>query len=298
MTGPGAYLVGRKTGDWPAAASPARDLLFAAVRKDGETLEGVEFEHCTFANVSFKEVELRQCSFIDCAFLDCYFRKTRIVGTSFIGCKFLSCDFPKTTIQSCDFKYSRFEDCSIPFDELEHSLPREPNLREDLARGLAISSDALGLLRDGRRYRLAAIRATEEHLRAAVLSNSEWYSSHYRGLRKLAALVQLIASKANGAVWGHGEKWFVLMRNLLVLALVVFPTALWFSQGGLARPSGSIGIGDLVWLSVTTIIPVNGVNSVAVTGFATRSILTVEAFLGVVIAGLFITLLVRAMLKR
>ena len=71
MTDMAAYLVGREVGDWPAATSPAKDLLFAAVRKDGEILEGVEFEHCTFANVSFKDVVLGQCRFTDCAFLGC-----------------------------------------------------------------------------------------------------------------------------------------------------------------------------------------------------------------------------------
>lgn len=298
MTGTGAYLVGRNIGDWPAATSPAKDMLFAAVRKDGEILEGMEFEHCTFANVSFKNVALRSCRFTDCAFLSCYFRKCEMVGAAFLGCKFVSCNFPKVTIQSCDFKYSRFEDCSIPFDELEHSLPREPNLREELARGLAISSDALGLNLDGRRYRLAAIQAREEHLRAAVLSNSEWYQRHYAGLRKLEALIQLIASRVNGWVWGHGEKWSVLIRNVVVLAFLVFPTALWFARDGLLQPSGSLTIGDLIWLSVTTIVPVDGVSSVVATGWIGPAILTTEAFVGVVAAGLLVTQLVRRMLTR
>ena len=44
---------------WPSATTPARDLIFAATRKDGEVLEGVEFAHCTFANVSFKDYPIR-----------------------------------------------------------------------------------------------------------------------------------------------------------------------------------------------------------------------------------------------
>jgi hypothetical protein len=273
-------------------------MLFAATRKDGETLEGMEFEHCTFANVSFKDVTLRQCRFTDCAFLSCYFRKCQIVGGAFIGCKFAGCDFPKVTIQSCDFKHSRFEECSIPFAEMEHSLPREPNLREELARGLGISSDALGLDADGRRYRLAAIQAREEHLSAAILSKSDWYQRHYSGLRKLEALVQLVASRVNGIVWGHGEKWFVLVRNLVVLAFVGFPAALWFARGGLQQQSGELGVADLVWLSVTTIVPVDGVTSVVATDWISRGLLTSEAFIGVVAAGLLVAQLVRRMLKR
>lgn len=299
MTDIGSYLVGRKSGAWPAPTTAAKDMLFAAIRKDGETLEGMEFEHCTFANVSFKEVSLKQCRFTDCAFLNCYFRKCEMAGSSFIGCKFVSCEFPKLTVQSCDFKFSRFEGCSIAFAEMEHSLPREPNLREELARGLAIASDALGFRGDGRRYRLAAIQAEEEHLRAAIFGNSEWYQRHYTGLRKLKALVQFLASRANGLVWGHGEKWHVLVGNLLVLALVVFPAALWFlARDGLRQTSGGLGVGDVVWLSITTIIPVGGVTTVVATDWAGRVILTFEAFLGVVAAGLLVTMLVRRAMMR
>ena len=206
MTGSSAYLLGRKIEDWPAATAPVQDLIFAAVRKDNDTLEGLEFQHCTFANVSFKEAKIRNCRFIDCVFLGCYFRKSEMAGSTFVGCKFLSCEFPKVTIQSCDFKYSRFENCALPFDEMEHSLPREPNLRAELANGLAIAADALGLQKARRQYRLVAIKAKEEHLFAAVVSRSEWYQRHYHGLRKLSALGQLLVSYANGAVWGHGRK--------------------------------------------------------------------------------------------
>jgi hypothetical protein len=298
MTDLSAYLVGRKPGNWPAATIAATDMLFAATRKDGETLDGLEFEHCTFANVSFKEVTLNQCRFTDCAFLNCYFRKCEMVATAFVGCKFVSCDLPKVTIQSCDFKYSHFDQCSIPFAEMEHSLPREPNLREELARGLSISSDALGLDADGRRYRLAAIQAREEHLRAAFLSDSDWYHRHYSGLRKFQAFMQFVASRANGLIWGHGEKWFVLVRNLVVLAFAVFPVALWFARDGLLQSSGPFSVWDLIWLSVTTIVPVDGVTTAVATTSFSRAILTIEAFVGVVGAGLLVTQLVHRMLRR
>ena len=284
----GSYLVGRETGTWPSASTPAMDMLYAAVRKDGETLEGMEFEHCTFANVGFKTVVLRQCRFTNCAFLNCYFRKCEMMGTAFIGCKFIGCDFPHATVQSCDFKYSRFEECSIPFAEMEHSLPREPNLREDLSHILSIASDGLGLCSDGRKYRLAAIQAKEEHLKAAILGNSDWYQRHYTGLRKLKALVQYVASRMNGIVWGHGEKWHVLIGNLLVLAVAVFPAALWIAQDRFQQPANQLGVKDLIWLSVTTIIPVDGAVSVAATDWVIRTILTFEALVGVVSAGLLV----------
>ena len=223
MSDVSGYLVGRDPGQWPSGTSQAEDVVFAAVRKDGSRLEGMEFRHCTFANVSFKDATLEKCRFTDCVFLVCYFRRTKLSETAFIGCKFVGCDFPRVTIQSCDFKYSRFEGCALPFGELELSLPREPNLREELTRGLAIASDILGLGNEARHYRLAAIQAREEHLRSAVFGRNDWYQLHYPGLQRLEGLLQWVASRANGIIWGHGEKWVVLVFNILLLALVIFP---------------------------------------------------------------------------
>lgn len=298
MTRHGAYLVGREGGEWPAAASSVADRLFAALRRDGMELQGLTFEHCTFANVSFKDSQLSGCRFVDCAFLNCYLRRTVLKGSSFIGCKFLGCEFPRIVIQSCDFKYSRFEDCALPFDEVEHSLPPEANLREDLARGLAIASDSLGRQLDGRRFRLVEIRAREDHLRAAVLSQSEWYRSHFAGSQRLMALWRLVSSRALGLIWGHGERMVPLLRNLFVLTIFIFPALLWGVRDALVSPSGPMDIGEIVWLSVTTVLPVDGVSAIEATTWTTRAILALESFLGVVTGGLLVTVLARRMLKR
>ena len=298
MTGSDVYIVGRKIGDWPVSTTPVKDLIFAADRKDGHTFENLEFQHCTFANMSFKEAKVSNCRFVDCSFLGCYFRKSKMVGSTFVGCKFLNCEFPKVTVQSCDFRYSKFEKCALPFDEMEHSLPREPNLREELADGLAIAADLVGLQRDRRRYRLAAIQAKKEHLKAAIVSKSEWYQRHYSGLRKVNALGRLLMSYVFGTVWGHGEKPMVLIRNIVTLALIVFPFVLWFVRDSLHQSSGPLGVADLIWLSIATFISVDSVSTVTATGTYARVILTFEAFLGLVSFGLLITLLVRWMFKR
>ena len=38
---------------------------------------------------------------------------------------------------AADFYYVRFSGCQVAFDEMEHSLPSEPNIREELCRNLA-----------------------------------------------------------------------------------------------------------------------------------------------------------------
>jgi hypothetical protein len=291
--GPGAYLVGRERVNFPedGDADSVTDKMIAAQRLDLTKIKNRRVSHCTFANVSFKEAELTNSEFLDCAFINCYFRKTRLVNCRFIGSKFYDCEFPRVAVQSCDFKYARFFNCGIPYDEMEHNLPSEPNLREELTAGMALAAETVGSTKDARNYRLAAVAAREDHLTAAVLAASTWYKEHYPPLRRLAACAQLFSSKINGLLWGHGERPGVLLRNLLVLAVIVFPYLLWVNGGS------SVTVGDVLWLSVTTIIPVDGMDSAATTT-ATRLILAVEAFCGIVIAGLFVTLLLRSVVNR
>jgi len=298
-TDPAAFLVGRESIVFPETGDGLTDRMVAAQRLDQKVIQGRRFSHCTFANVSFKEAQLTDSEFLDCAFINCYLRKTRLLNCRFVGSKFYACEFPKVSVQSCDFRYAKFFACAIPYDEMEHNLPSEPNLREELAAGLALAAEELGWSSEARGYRLAAIAAREDHLAAAVRAVSTWYKEHYPPLRRLAACVQLVASKMNGLLWGYGERSGVLLRNLVLLAAVVFPALLWSVRSDLAVSGGGTAtFGDLLWLSVTTIIPVGAINSVTALSSAGRGILTLEAFCGIVIAGLFVTLLFRSVVNR
>src|SRR6266511_3196037 len=141
---PASYLIGREPATLPPPAEASEDKLFAAQRIDGGKVEGRRFSHCTFANVSFKEATLRGCEFLDCAFLNCYFRKAALINTVFTGSKFYDCDFPKVSVHSCDFRYVKFRACFIPKSEMQHSLPGEPNQREEIAGDLAEAADSVG----------------------------------------------------------------------------------------------------------------------------------------------------------
>src|SRR5215469_15402338 len=120
--------------------------------------------------------------------------------------KFLSCDFPKATIQRCDFSSAKFSDCYVPFAEMEHSLPSQPNLREALARNLTIETDKLGLPGERRLYRMAELKAREQHLLAAVMARSAWYKAHFDPLARLGAASRLVGSYVNKLLWGYGER--------------------------------------------------------------------------------------------
>ena len=119
-----------------------------------------------------------------------------------MGCKFLDCNFSHIAIKSCDFRHSLFKDCQLPFAEMRHSFPPEPNLREELARNLALASSQLGLSSEARQYRMEEIRAREAHLRAAIVAESQWYREHFDAFARVRAAAQLSASLGNRWLWG------------------------------------------------------------------------------------------------
>jgi len=298
-TSAAAYLLGREICRYPCDGDPIEDRLFVAQRLDDSEVVSRHFHHCTFANLSLKDVELRDCEFIDCAFVSCYFRRTQIRDCRFVGSKFHGCQFPKVSVQTCDFKYATFDGCVIPFSEMEYNLPSEPNLRQELTAVLAHASEMLGLSSEARSYRLQSIRAQESHLLAGYRASSSWYRGHYPGIRRFGALMKLLASKANGLLWGYGERWTVLLRNLILLTFVFFPSMLWVTREGLRVPGAShVGIADIMWLSVSTILPVDGTTDVVATSGLTRTLLTLEVCCGLLIAGLFVTFLFKAIVRR
>lgn len=298
VTSPAAFLVGREPATLPPTDPTTQDRLFAAQRIDGTGIDGRRFHHCTFANVSFKEVTLRNCEFLNCAFLNCYFRKAQIVNTSFVGSRFYDCDFPKASIQSCDFKYAQFQGCIIPKNEMDHNLPGEPNLKEELAAELAHSAETLGQTKEARAYRLVAIEAHQEDLYSAFRGSSTWYRSHYRGASRVGALLRLLGSKINGQLWGHGERVGVLLRNLVALTFLIFPALLYWLRDGLSTGDGTPPISELFWLSITTMLPMGGPGSILAESWSARIVLAFETFTGLVVAGLLVTLLFRSVVRR
>jgi hypothetical protein len=275
-----------------------KDCLFASQRLDGEHLDGSAFEHCTFANISFKEAELHGGRFVDCTFVDCYFRKTIIKDCSFSASRFVDCEFPKVEIQSCDLRYVRFRGCCVDYSEVDLSMPSEPNLCQAVASNLAREAEALGQSRMARKFRLRAIRADEQNLRAAVAGSSSWYREHYRGGARVRALWSLGRSYLNRVLWGYGESTWKLVLNTAVVALVVFPLAFLVLRGGLQASSGAIGWWGAVTLSFDNLLPVGNLSRITVVSPVCQALASFEAVVGVVFAGLFVTLLFRWIVRR
>lgn len=293
-----AYLLGRKSGHLDAPYQ-GTDLTFGAVRLDGKRIDSGAFSHCTFANISFKEVEVRNSSFLNCVFIGCYFRRADLVNSHFVGCKFFDCNFSHVAIKSCDFKHSSFRGCQLPFSEFRHSLPSEPNLREELARNLALESSRLGLSFESRQYRMTEIRARESHLLAAIRGDSQWYKNHFDGFARMQAVAQLSISLCNRWLWGYGEHAWVLVRNLLLLGLLIFPIMFFLLRDSLVHARQSdIRFLDVMYFSLQNILPAGIESGVTAVGLVARTFAGIESVLGVVAIALFASYVFRWSLHR
>lgn len=243
-----AYLVARTQAKLESVDQEASDSLFASQLFDGRTLAKREFRHCTFANVSFKEARIDGVRFVNCAFIACYFRKTDFKESNLSSCRFIECEFTGSSFSGCDLRYARFRECFIPYDEIELSLPQEPNLREGLAHNLAREAARLGYAKQARAYRMCEIRAREKHHACAIWGRSKWYRDHYDGLARFVLAIRYIGSMINRYLFGYGERIMVLFANFAVASLIVFPIFYLLLQDSLTSDSG---VQNALWKAVS-----------------------------------------------
>ncbi|MGB1583544.1 MAG: pentapeptide repeat-containing protein [Solirubrobacterales bacterium] len=291
-----AYLVRAASAKLQASAG-ARDTVFVNQRFEDELLQGAVFEQCTFANVSFKKSVLRNCEFRACVFERCYFRRTEIAECDFPASRFISCEFIKPAIRASDFRHTRFERCFPDFAEMKPHLPGEDNLRSDLSTNLAVEADALGAAREARQYRLASIEANEQHLLAVLRGSTKWHQDHFDTIARLVAGGELVISKLNGALWGHGERAWRLITNIAIATLVVWPV-IYLASGDVEQSSGSqVGLGDALTLSASSFLSSPEFAGLEVGAIAQWFVLG-EIALGFVSLGLFVSFLIRWISRR
>lgn len=275
------------------------DKTYAAQRLDDEIIVDARFEHCTLSNLSFKGATVKRAHFLNCVFIGCYFRRAQFVDSRFVGCRFFDCNFAHVAVQSCDFRFSSFHSCQIPYAELSYSLPTEPNIREQLTRILSLESSRLGLSSEARLYRMAEIKAREEHLFAAFSGQSHWYREHFDFVGRVRCLGEWILSLFNRWLWGYGERSWVLIRNLLALSLFVFPALFyWFRDQFTHRNGDEPGLWDAINFSLQNVTPAGVVSQLVPEGPTVRFLAGFESLLAVVAVALFASYIFRWSLHR
>jgi hypothetical protein len=291
------YVVRSETGRLPELTGGATDTLFVNERFDAETLPSGTYEHCTFANISFKDATFEDTAFIACVFESCYFRGTVLARCRFPASRFIDCEFIKPTIKVSDFSYARFIRCAPPFRELSVCLPGPANLRAELTANLAIECEFIGQTGDARHFRIAARKARERDLRGAAFHESEYYKTHYDAFGRLAAAQRLVLSRLNRTLWGYGERATVLLRNLALLVVLVFPVLFLLAGADVARGPAAASYWDCLLLSIASLVNASGVTGLTVTGIARVWILA-ETGVGLVVLGLYVSYLLHWIARR
>ena len=277
----------------------SNDCVFGGAQLDEQEIKQGRFERCTLTNISFKKAVLRNTQFQHCVFVGCYFRRAELIDCGFVGCRFFDCNFNHIALKSCDFRYASFSGCQLPFDELQHCLPSEANLREDLARNLSLESSRLGLAAESRRYRIAEIRAREANLKAAVLGQSYWYRQHYDTVARASAFGGLTLSLLNRWLWGYGQRSSVLLRNLAIAAFVVFPVIFYLLRNGIQKTSRQPAtVSDLIYFSFQNILPLDLHSQVKALSIGAQIAASAEAAFGLVALALFASYIYRWSLHR
>ena len=292
------YHLGRSLAQFEPPYSDT-DKAFAARRYDDKVIRSPKYEHCTFVNLGFKGAKLADGQFLNCIFVGCYFRRAEVTNCRFVGCRFFDCNFNHVSLKSCDFRFSIFRGCQVAHSEMGYNLPREPNLREELARNLSLESSRLRLSREAKRYRIAELRAHEEHLQAAMLGKSKWYREHFVGLARVSAFLEWGLSLLNRWLWGYGEHAAVLIRNFLALAFLIFPILFYAFKHQLSHISGEpADLIDLLYFSLENILPAAFTSGIVATGSVTRLLAGVESLFGVVTVALLAAYIFRWSLHR
>ena len=294
-----AYLFGRPISPLSPVAS-SEDRLFASERLDGQALAKVTYENCTFANISFKDASIANVRFSNCVFLDCYFRGTKIYDSYFSACKFIDCNLAKVDIRGSDLRYyNTFVGCHVPYGTIQESLPSEGNLRAHLCMNLSDEARRAGQLKDADKFRQAAARGLEQHLSGAVFRSSEYYKAKFRGFNYWGALIELLASKARGRLWGYQRSFLVVLRNWALLTLVIFPALFGLVRRGLEVPGkDSVGLGDVLTASAGNMLPGSGISNVEFVSSWARTFAFLEVLTGLILTGISAALLFRAIFDR
>lgn len=146
---------------------------------------------------------------------------------------------------------------------------------------------------------MAEIHAHEQHLRAAILGRSQWYKEHFDGVGRIWAALKWTLSLLNRWLWGYGERAIVLVRNLILLAFLVFPILFYFFKDQLSHTSGKpVDFLGALYFSLENVIPAGVVSEIVATGSTTRFLAGLESLFGVVAVALFAAYVFRWSLHR
>ena len=286
---------GRQPGRQPKQLSApwiGQDSIFDSDRLNEQRVIDARYAHCTFTNVSFLKARVIGARFQNCTFVDCYFRDAVLSSCDFTGCKFVNCNFGHARIEGGEWKYAKFIESLILYRDFRYALPNEPNLRMSLTKDLTVQAEKLGETSEARKYHLDYLNARKNHLLAGVRAETDWYQKHFKTVDRVGAAFQLVSYYFNSLLWKHGESAWRLLLSALMISFAIFPLLFRLSHG---HDSNYL---DLLWLSLSNFFLLDRLSNVALTSEPMRIFSGLEALAGILFAGLYVTVLVKALLRR
>lgn len=169
------------------------------------TFRGLIFRQCRFSTLRLKNCKLEYCqitqSIID---EDSYLRRAVFKKVDFTGTIFRNCNLEKAQFIDCDLRYAKFENCILNCESIiEHSMPRETNLKLALCRQLY--SNELGQGRtDNANNLLHMLRETEREMYWDVLQGKNDYFKSQRKGHFWQYLYKYIGCTVDKYIWGYG----------------------------------------------------------------------------------------------
>lgn len=271
-------------------------LLFCDQQQDGITVTGANIQTSSFLRLGLKEAVFADCSFTQSNFEDSYFRKAKFRNVRFTGSSFKFCNFDKASFQACDFRYCKFYHCKLPIDEIIACLPTEPNLRRDLARNLRANFELLADKKSADTFLDIEIQASEEELKAILLSKTEYYKGHYNFVDQINAGFKFLLSKFSGIIWGYGHRVSRLLISYFVITcLCCFVT--YFGKLQFSIPNHNIERPLTFWESIyhgfSETVGASGL-SIVPAAFASKIMILSQSFIGTI----FLALLAATIYRR
>lgn len=196
------------------------NLTFEDEVLDTLIFNGVDIRTSRFVRLGLKEANFSNSSLTQCLFEDCYLRKVSFTDVHFTGSRFRNCNLEKATFSSCDLRYVTFNKTTLNRSEIIGCLPKEFNLRRDIARNLRKNFESLGDKESADIFLDIEIEANEMYLLEAFKQTTDYYRRHYNFMGQIEAGFKYLCSKASGFVWGYGHRILRLLRSYFVIIVL------------------------------------------------------------------------------
>lgn len=187
-----------------------------------KVISGASFAHYHFQDVGAKDVTFVNCDFKYCVFERCYFRDATFHHCDFTGARFIDSNLRGATLTTCNLKYTSYKGTVLDAGQFEANLPADwENVRAEVIRSLRVNAHGLGDSETVNHFILLEMNATLEHWKKATF---HWfqhgtYYKKYGGSKWLGSLWKLVFYRFDRFAWGHGERPWRILRNIVLIIL-------------------------------------------------------------------------------